>query len=133
GLITDSQNEKKTSPPKDIINQTAERPTQREALKTAKPAQPNKSTGIPTALSQDVKKEFTVQVSSFQERDRARDMRGRLSKKGYPAFYLKVDIPEKGVWYRVYLGTYSTRQEAKMAAGRANIKENLPAVVRQTG
>jgi len=133
GLIADSQNEKKTSPPKDIINQAAERPTQREALKTAKPSKPNKSTGIPTALSQDVNKEFTVQVSSFQELDRARDMRGRLSKKGYSAFYLKVDIPEKGVWYRVYLGTYSTRQEAKMAAGMANIIENLPAVVRRTG
>jgi len=133
GLIADSQNEKKTSPPKDIIKQAAEIPVQKEAVKTAKPAKPNKSPSQPPALSQAVKKEFTVQVSSFQDLDRARAMRVRLSKKGYSAFFLKVDIPGKGVWYRVYLGAYSTRDEAKMAAGMANIKENLPAVVRRTG
>lgn len=84
------------------------------------------------APEMEIQKPYMVQVGSFRERGRAQEIASRLNLKGYSAFLLSVEIPDKGTWHRVYLGRYSTRNEAKQAAGKANISENLPAVVRQT-
>ena len=74
-----------------------------------------------------------VQVSSFRELDGARALQNRLSKNGYPAFLREAVIPDKGVWYRVYLGRYPDKESALLAAESAKINENLSAVVRHTG
>jgi cell division protein FtsN len=75
--------------------------------------------------------DYMVQVSSFRELAGAELMKNQLITSGYPAFLLKVDIPDKGIWYRVYLGKYAKREEAVLAAESAKAKEKLTAVVHQ--
>ncbi|PIQ96484.1 MAG: hypothetical protein COV67_09335 [Nitrospinae bacterium CG11_big_fil_rev_8_21_14_0_20_56_8] len=72
---------------------------------------------------------FWVQVSSFRELPRAQEMAARLKKKGYPAFTRSIEVSEKGIWYRVYLGRYSDSEAAESVARRAREEEKLDAVV----
>lgn len=59
---------------------------------------------------------YIIQVASVQKIDGAQDLSGRLSKSGYPAFVEKTDLGSKGVWYRVYVGPFSSKNAADGAA-----------------
>jgi cell division septation protein DedD len=56
---------------------------------------------------------YTVQVSSCKHRSDADTLAGQLRSKGYPVFVVPADIPGKGRWYRVRVGTFNTRQQAR--------------------
>jgi len=47
---------------------------------------------------------FTIQVYSFQDKDRAQAALQALKSNGYQAFLIMSDLGEKGVWYRVRVG-----------------------------
>ena len=47
---------------------------------------------------------FTIQVYSFQGRNRAETALQALKNRGYQAFLIMNDLGEKGVWYRVRVG-----------------------------
>jgi cell division septation protein DedD len=47
---------------------------------------------------------FTIQVYSFQDRNRAAIALQALKNSGYQAFLIMSDLGEKGVWYRVRVG-----------------------------
>ncbi|CCQ91359.1 exported hypothetical protein [Nitrospina gracilis 3/211] len=72
---------------------------------------------------------FQVQVSSFREVERARVLKEKLQKKGYPAFYTPVDLPGKGVWYRVFLGEFERRGAAEEAARLARMRDSLQTMI----
>ena len=75
--------------------------------------------------------DYLVQVGSFRELAGAEMMKNNLKSNGYSAFLLQVDILDKGVWYRVYLGKYAEREEAVLAAESAKVRDKLSAVVHQ--
>lgn len=56
---------------------------------------------------------YTVQVASCKHRSDADTLAGTLRSKGYPVFVVPADIPGKGRWYRVRVGTFNTRQQAR--------------------
>ncbi|MDX9723937.1 MAG: SPOR domain-containing protein [Myxococcota bacterium] len=58
---------------------------------------------------------FAVQVSAFQEQAVADGLARSLKRKGYQAQVSADEVPGKGVWYRVRVGTYSSREEAEKA------------------
>jgi cell division septation protein DedD len=47
---------------------------------------------------------FTIQVYSFQDKNRAATALQALKNSGYQAFLIVSDLGEKGVWYRVRVG-----------------------------
>ena len=47
---------------------------------------------------------ITIQVYSFQDRNRAATALQTLKNSGYQAFLVVSDLGEKGVWYRVRSG-----------------------------
>jgi len=47
---------------------------------------------------------FTIQVYSFQDKNRAETALQTLKNSGYEAFLIISDLGEKGVWYRVRVG-----------------------------
>jgi len=47
---------------------------------------------------------FTIQVYSFQNKNRAQTALQVLKNSGYQAFLIVSDLGEKGVWYRVRVG-----------------------------
>ena len=74
---------------------------------------------------------YMVQVSSFRELAGAEVMKNQLMTNGYSAFLTEVVIPDKGIWYRVYLGKYANREEALEAAQSAKTRNKLSAVIHQ--
>lgn len=75
---------------------------------------PDKSEGASTAKQVPVAKPlpkppvdatpYLVQVGSFQNEEDAEKLKARLALSGFEASIVSVNLPEKGLWYRVRLG-----------------------------
>jgi hypothetical protein len=61
---------------------------------------------------------YAVQVAAYRDAGTAAAEAERLQRQGYDAFWLRAAIPGKGVWYRVYLGRYPSREKALAAAAQ---------------
>jgi tetratricopeptide (TPR) repeat protein len=59
---------------------------------------------------------YTIQVSAYRDPQTSNRVARKLINRGDPAFTSPVDLTEKGKWYRVYIGNYTTLAEAKIAA-----------------
>lgn len=57
-------------------------------------------------------KPFAIQVYSFQDRSKAEPAIEGLEKKDYPAYIVSQDLGEKGLWHRVWVGRFETKDEA---------------------
>jgi cell division septation protein DedD len=66
---------------------------------------------------QPVAGRLSIQVGAFREVSEVERELSRLREKEYDPFYRYEDSGKKGMWYRVYVGTYSTEKEAREAAG----------------
>ena len=56
---------------------------------------------------------FTIQVYSFQDKNRAVKALQTLKNSGYQAFLIMSDLGEKGVWYRVRVGSIADEAAAR--------------------
>jgi cell division protein FtsN len=89
-------------------------------------ASPPKTTKVKESAEAAVQKEsYFVQVASYQEEATAEGLQARLTKKGYPAHVVPVQIEKMGLWYRVRLGAYTTLQEAQAAQKRISVEEGI--------
>ena len=59
-----------------------------------------------------------VHVSSVKGREAAGREAARLRAAGYPTALRQVEIPDRGTWWRVYLGPYGERGDASTIADR---------------
>ena len=59
---------------------------------------------------------YTIQVSSLKNRIGALETVRKMQGRGDPAFCCPARIKGRGIWYRVYVGRYATRSEAKKTA-----------------
>jgi DedD protein len=71
---------------------------------------------------------LTIQVASFKNKKDADLMISRMKKKGYRAYRALGIIPGKGVWYRVRVGHFSSKQEARKVVTRLE-KENIKPII----
>lgn len=55
---------------------------------------------------------YTLNIASFRDKANADRLMKELEEKGYAAFVEKANIPQKGTWYRVAVGRFSSRGEA---------------------
>lgn len=76
---------------------------------------------------------FRVQVASFKKFEQAQELETRLKKGGYVAFIRAIEIPDKGTWYRVFLGEYTSREQAEREAALAGKKLRIRPVVKKAG
>jgi len=84
---------------------------------------PVEKTKLPPA---DVKGgKFSIQLSSSTDKNRSRRKVDELKKKGYPAFLEEADLKEKGKWYRVKVGHFTSREEATKYAISMRKKEKI--------
>ncbi|MBI2533455.1 MAG: SPOR domain-containing protein [Deltaproteobacteria bacterium] len=83
------------------------KPQTKEAPPAPKPAPP-----VKTAESKESGKGWTVQVNAFPDEKSAKTWVDRLKNKGYNAYVAEVNVKGK-IWYRVRVGQYGTREEAK--------------------
>jgi cell division septation protein DedD len=55
---------------------------------------------------------FTIQVLSSNNKDRAEEALKKAQAAGYPATLGTIDLKEKGIWNRLYIGQFQTKAEA---------------------
>jgi cell division septation protein DedD len=70
------------------------------------------------------KSAWTVQVNAFPQEGDANRLAKRLTDKGYDAYVVTKNIRGK-TWYRVRVGHFATRAEAKAMQEALKVKENL--------
>jgi cell division septation protein DedD/nucleoid DNA-binding protein len=56
---------------------------------------------------------FVVQVAAFRSKVISDNEAGKYMNKGYTAIVEAAEIPERGTWYRVRVGNFSTKEEAQ--------------------
>ena len=64
------------------------------------------------AVAAAKKGRYAIQVSAVKDVNSAAKLVDRLRKKGYRAYQIRSEVPGKGVWYRVRVGAYESRDAA---------------------
>jgi len=59
---------------------------------------------------------FAVQLASYRTRPRAEGLRAMLEDVGYTAYVVESNVPPSGRYYRVRVGPFDTREEAREIA-----------------
>ena len=82
------------------------------------------------ADSSSSKKPYSLQVASYQELDQANQLAEKLGKMGFEHVRLvKTDIPGKGVYFRVRLGHFATREAAEQIKNKLAVDQAMDALV----
>jgi len=94
------------------------------------PAQKNLAAAVPPAQKQTLPEEqpaqypFSVYLGAFMTLDRARTAVSIYEKNhGMSSHWVKVDLREKGVWYRIFTGHFKTEQEAQAFISQKQLQE----------
>jgi DedD protein len=56
---------------------------------------------------------FTLQLSSTQNREEADRFVAKLRDRGYAPYVLKAEVPGRGTWYRIRMGSFPTKEAAQ--------------------
>jgi hypothetical protein len=59
---------------------------------------------------------YYLHVASFKTEQKANQSVKKFQRHGLNAVVNKENVPKKGVWYRIYIGPFSSQQEAKLKA-----------------
>jgi cell division septation protein DedD len=117
------------------------KPEPHAAAKPDKPEQPAPAPAPPAvkpdrpdapaqAAADDGKpKKFTLQISSFQDKGEADALVAKLTGQGYRPTIVTSNVEGKGVFFRVRVGEYATKDAAAAAKGDFEKKEHLLAYV----
>jgi DedD protein len=68
---------------------------------------------------------FVLQISSFREESEAKLFAIALRKRNHHAYVQQATIPDKGVWFRVRLGPFTSGWKAKRYAKEFETKEHM--------
>ena len=65
------------------------------------------------SLAQTTRTPFALQIASFPEATAARSCAARLSLAGLKPFLFSINLPGRGLWTRVLVGSFETTREAR--------------------
>ncbi|MCZ6790855.1 MAG: SPOR domain-containing protein [Candidatus Dadabacteria bacterium] len=108
---SDSQSNEETEPLKVSIEKS---PLENQSSTPAKSAMPKI----------DPSGRYTVQIGAFQDQSQANRLLNSMKSKGYPAFIKQMESPDNKRWYRVRVGTFSTRDDALSYGDKIKEKES---------
>ncbi len=72
---------------------------------------------------------YSVQTGSYPQMSEATRSVDRWKSKGYPAYMMIADIPDRGRWYRVRIGGFASREDASRYLREFQTRENVEALV----
>jgi DedD protein len=99
---------------KPLIKENASRVTEDKAIEKPVSNAENHSSTKSVALSQaEAKNRFTIQVASLKDPVVADRMVAQLKDQWFPAYKIMANIPGKGIWYRVRIGSFQDKAEAQ--------------------
>ena len=76
-----------------------------------------------------LKLHYTVQVASYPEKQLADDEAKKMRSRGYAAFVVSSDVPGKGTWYRVRLGSFTNKAAAEKLAKDIHAKVGISSII----
>ena len=79
------------------------------------------------AQKTDSKLRYTLQIASYQEKEMAEADIKKMKQRGYDAFVVASELPGKGTWYRVRLGSFSSKAAAEKLQKELRSKEGISA------
>jgi cell division septation protein DedD len=83
----------------------------------------------PPGASLSLKLRYALQTASYQEKGMAEEEVKHLKRKGYAAFVAASELPGKGTWHRVRLGSFSSRAAAEKLQKTLHAKEGISAII----
>lgn len=89
------------------VNLKVEKP---EIVKEEKKSFISKNAPLPPVIADG---QYTIQIGSFKNESDAKKLQNNLKSKGYPAFLKQVTIGED-TWFRLRIGTFETKDQAKI-------------------
>lgn len=110
GSTNNGQTGTADSPKKTVMTVKAEK-AEKRPVKTKGDVSTTASPGKPAASTPGA--QYAVQLASFPDIRIAKEMEESLKSKTYPAYIETVNLPGKGTWYRVKVGGFTTKDEAK--------------------
>ncbi len=85
---------------------------------------------VPVAVRLPLGKgDYAIQVGAFPTPDEAGQLAFKLKGRGYSAYVLTGNIPNKGIWYRVRVGHYANRADADAAGKKIAAAESMPFII----
>jgi cell division septation protein DedD len=73
---------------------------------------------------------LTIQVASMKDGTAAERIVANLKKEGYPAYLSRKVIPGKGLWFRVRVGHYESREQSAADMNRLMRSQKKPILVK---
>jgi cell division protein FtsN len=67
---------------------------------------------------------YTIQLGAHRSREEASKQKKFLASRGFSAQIVQVELPEKGTWYRVTVGTFGSKAKAK--AFSEEVQKKIP-------
>ncbi len=94
------------------------------------PRQPQPPALPPSVASAPGGSRFALQVVSVQSREKAEAILRELNGKGYPLVRIaQAEVPGKGTWYRIVVGSFEKKEEAEALRKQVLEKERLQAQI----
>jgi len=115
-----------TAPRKSALKKTSD-----AISRPAKKAAPEPPARQPIASKSEAKpsaKVYTVQVAALKAANDADRLVAQLKKKGYPAYRIMSKVPGKGIWFRVRVGQYNRKADAR-AVQQKLVKAGMKPIV----
>jgi len=118
------------SPQENIPQEVQSTPSTQETVQIEKVVIPPQSQEVAIKQEEPIKPEdsaskpFTIQVASFQTKDKAQKTLEKMLQENNDAFILSKSLKDKGTWYRVYVGKFDTKAQAEQFL--TGFKKNYP-------
>ena len=75
---------------------------------------------------------YTIQAASVKAAKDADRMVAKLKKRGYPAYRVIGKVPGSGIWFRIRVGKFTSRSEARPMLDKLKKDGHKPILVLST-
>jgi len=109
-------------PAKTVMKTSAEpegltKKSERSEEKSVPSARPREQAAAASGTASSEKPDFsevpyTIQVLSSKKKESAETALKKIKDAGYPAYIQETEIPDRGTWYRIYIGSFRTKAQA---------------------
>ena len=124
--IAPAQNPQATAP----VSQPSSLAPPQPSTKAVKPETPQpvaqaKSSNLapPVPLESSVRYPYSIYLGSYQTQEMAKKAISLHKEEGSPAYWSKVRLGDKGVWYRLYAGYFRNEAEAQDFISKRQLKD----------
>jgi cell division protein FtsN len=112
--------------PREAIAKEAPQPAPVQAQVSEKSAAPNVAPSKPTGPQYP----YSVYLGSFKAPEAVKKALSDYQEKGLSAYWVRVDLGDKGVWYRFFTGYFRTKEEAAKYISEKGIQGAEPGITK---